>query len=218
MDLNFLFETGRTACAETVGDTMGAIRKVKREIRVVGFDDGTFPPAAKSRGERTILVGVVMKGSQEVVGVLSRWITVDGADATDAMIDAVNASRFKDLRVILLKGITYGGFNVIDVRRLHDETGLPVVVVVRKKPDVAAMKTALREHFRDAESRISLIENAPKLVELLPEKLYIQAVGVDEGTAADIVRVSTKTGLTPEALRLAHMVASAVMTGESTKE
>jgi len=194
------------------------IRKVKPQIRVVGFDDGTFSFSSKLNRERTILIGVVMRGSQEVVGVLSRWITVDGTDATDAMIDAVNSSRFKDLRVILLKGITYGGFNVIDIERLHAETGLPVVVVVRKRPDMGAMENALRKHFSDAEERIELLRKAPPLVEILQGKLYVQAVGVDGRTAEEIVRVTTKTGLTPEALRLAHMVASAVMTGESTRE
>ena len=194
------------------------IRKVKPQIRVVGFDDGTFSFSSKLGREKTILTGVVMKGSQEVVGVLSRWIIVDGRDATDAMIDAVLSSRFKDLRVILLRGITYGGFNVVDVERLYRGTGLPVVVVVRKKPDLKAMETALRKHFPDAEERIELLRKAPPLAELLPGKLYIQAAGVDERTAEEIVRVTTKTGLIPEPLRLAHMIASAVMTGESTRE
>ena len=194
------------------------IRKVKPQIRVVGFDDGTFSFSSKLGREKTILTGVVMKGSQEVVGVLSRWITVDGRDATDAMIDAVLNSRFKDLRVILLRGITYGGFNVVDVERLYRGTGLPVVVVVRKKPDLKAMETALRKHFPDAEERIELLRKAPPLAELLPGKLYIQAAGVDERTAEEVDRVTTKTGLIPEPLRLAHMIASAVMTGESTRE
>ena len=194
------------------------IRKVKPQIRVVGFDDGTFSFPSKLNREKTILIGVVMKGAQEVVGVLSRWATVDGTDATDAIIDAALGSRFKDLRVIMLKGITYAGFNVVDVERLHRETGLPVVVVVRKKPDLEAMENALRKHFPDAEERIKLLRKAPSLVELLPGKLYLQAVGVDDKTAAEIVRVTTKTGLTPEPLRLAHMIASAVMTGESTRE
>lgn len=194
------------------------IRKVKRQIRVVGFDDGTFSFSSKLNREKTILIGVVMKGSQEVVGVLSRWITVDGNDATDAITDAVLSSRFKDLRVILLKGITYAGFNVVDVGRLHRETGLPVVVVVRKKPDMEAMESALRKHFPDAEERLRLLKKAPPLVEMIPEKLYFQAAGVDEKTAVEVIRTTTRTGLTPEPLRLAHMIASAVMTGESTRE
>ena len=194
------------------------IRKVKPEIRVVGFDDGTFSFSQKLSREKTLLVGVVMKGSGEVVGVLSRWITVDGTDATDAMIDAVLNSRFKDLRVILLKGITYAGFNVVDVERLNRETGLPVLVVVRKRPNLEAMEVALRKHFDDAEGRIELLRKAPQLVELIPGKLYVQFLGIDERTAAEIVRTTTKTGLIPEPLRLAHMIASAIMTGESTKE
>jgi len=194
------------------------IRKVKPGIRVVGFDDGTFSFSSKMKGEKTILIGIVMKGSQEVVGVLSRWITVDGNDATDAMIDAVRASRFKDLRVILLKGITYAGFNIVDLERLHSETGLPVIVVVRKRPNLKSMELALRKHFRDAEDRISLLRKAPPMVELIPGRLYLQAIGVDSQTAAEVVKTTTRTGLLPEALRLAHMVASAVMTGESTRE
>ncbi|ASJ10535.1 hypothetical protein A3L12_04090 [Thermococcus sp. P6] len=194
------------------------IRKVKPEIRTVGFDDGTFSFSSKLRGEKTILIGVVMKGSREVVGVLSRWITVDGRDATDRIIEAVKYSRFRDLRVILLKGITYAGFNVVDLERLHSETGLPVVVVVRKRPNIGAMERALRKHFRDAGERIALLKKAPPLIELLPERLYIQAVGIETGKASEVVRTTTRTGLIPEPLRLAHMIASAVMTGESTKE
>ncbi|MBP1911388.1 endonuclease dU [Thermococcus stetteri] len=194
------------------------IRKVKPQIRVVGFDDGAFSFSSKLKHEKTILIGVVMKGSLEVVGVLARWITVDGRDATEAMIDAVNSSRFKDLRVILLKGITYAGFNIVDLERLHRETNLPVVVVIRKRPDVLSMEDALRKHFQDAEERITLLRKAPSLVELIPEKLYFQAVGLDEKTAAEVIRVTTRTGFIPEPLRLAHMIASAVMTGESRRE
>jgi len=192
------------------------IRRVKPEIRVVGFDDGTFSPSSKL--ERTVLFGVVMKGSKEVVGAVSRWITVDGTDVTEKLIDAVNNSRFRDLRVVMLKGITYGGFNVVDLERLHSETGLPVIVVVRKRPDLKAMELALRKHFPDWRERVELLRKAPPIHELIPGKLYLQALGVDGKTAAEIVGVTKKTGLIPEPLRLAHIMASAFMTGESTRE
>lgn len=194
------------------------IRKVKPEIRVVGFDDGTFSFSSKLEREKTILFGVVMKGSKEVVGAVSRWITVDGTDATEKLIDAVVNSRFKDLRVILLKGITYGGFNMVDLEALHRETGLPVIVVVRKRPDLKAMELALRKHFPDWEGRAELLRKAPPLLEMIPGKLYVQAVGLEPETAFEVIKTTTRTGLIPEPLRLAHIVASAVMTGESTRE
>ncbi len=191
------------------------IRKVKNQIRVVGFDDGTF--RFKGRG-RTILIGVVMKGSQDVVGVLSRWITVDGRDATDKMIDAILSSRFEDLRVIMLKGITYAGFNIVDIQRLSRETGLPVVVVIRKKPDQKAMEDALRKHFPDWRERIELLKKAGEIFEMIPGRLYYQAVNIPPEQAEEIIKITQKSSLIPEPLRLAHMIASAVMTWESKRE
>ncbi|AIF68760.1 hypothetical protein PAP_01605 [Palaeococcus pacificus DY20341] len=189
--------------------------KIKPQIRVIGFDDGTF--RFKGRG-RTILVGVVMKGNKDVLGVLTRWIDVDGKDATDKMIDAINNSRFKDLRVIMLKGITYAGFNIVDIQRLSEETGLPVIVVIRKRPDLKAMESALRKHFSDADERIELLKKAGEVRVLIEGKLYYQTFNMDYGQAEEVIKVTQKSSLIPEPLRLAHMVASAVMCGESRRE
>jgi len=194
------------------------IRKIKPQIRVIGFDDGTFSFKSKIKRDKTILVGVIMKGSQDVVGVVTRWIEVDGRDATEKMIEAINSSRFKDLRVIMLKGITYAGFNVVDVEELSRETRLPVIIVIRKRPDLQAMEKALKKHFSDAEERISLLHKAGKIKELIPGKLYYQAIGVSYDQTEEIIRLTQKSSLIPEPLRLAHMIASAVMSGESKKE
>ncbi len=194
------------------------IRKIKPQIRVIGFDDGTFSFKSKIKRDKTILVGVIMKGSQGVVGVVTRWIEVDGRDATEKMIEAINSSRFKDLRIIMLKGITYAGFNVVDVEELSRETRLPVIIVIRKRPDLQAMEKALKKHFSDAEERISLLHKAGKINELIPGKLYYQAIGVSYDQAEEIIRLTQKSSLIPEPLRLAHMIASAVMSGESKKE
>ena len=35
----------------------------------------------------------------------------------------------------MLDGITYGGFNVVDIEELYRETGLPVIVIMRSCPD-----------------------------------------------------------------------------------
>lgn len=194
------------------------IRKVKPQIRVIGFDDGTFSFKSKLRKGRTILVGVVMKGSQDVVGVVTRWIEIDGKDSTEKMIDAINNSRFKDLRVIMLKGITYAGFNVVDVEKLSKETGLPVITVIRKKPDLKAMEDALRKHFADADERIALLRKAGEIRELIPGKVFYQAYGLLPQQAEEIINLTQKSSLIPEPLRLAHMIASAVITGESKRE
>jgi hypothetical protein len=189
--------------------------KIKPQIRVIGFDDGTFRFKGK---DKTILVGVVMKGGSDVLGVVTRWIEIDGKDATDKMIDSINKSRFKDLRVIMLKGITYAGFNIVNVKRLSEETELPVIIVIRKKPDIQAMKKALINHFDDAEERIKLLNEAGEIRELIPGKLYYQTVNLENEEAEEIIKITQRNSLIPEPLRLAHIIASAVMTGESKRE
>lgn len=189
--------------------------KIKPQIRVIGFDDGTFHFEGE---DKTILVGVVMKGGSDVLGVVTRWIEIDGKDATDKMIDSINKSRFKDLRIIMLKGITYAGFNIVNVERLSEETELPVIIVIRKKPDLNAMENALRRHFSDAEERIELLRKSGEIRELIPGKLFYQAYGIEPRVTEEIIRITRRSSLIPEPLRLAHIIASAVMSGESKRE
>ena len=64
-------------------------------------------------------------------GVISTHITIDGNDATDSLIEMVNKSRHQDqLGVIMLDGITFGGFNIVDIKKVFQETGVPVIVIM----------------------------------------------------------------------------------------
>jgi len=107
------------------------MRSVKREIRIVGFDDGPFIPRTKGR---VPVVGVVFRGGDYLDGAFKTEVSIDGMDATKILIKLLNKSRHKkQLRIIMLKGITFGGFNMVDISSLYDKTGLPVIVVNRRK-------------------------------------------------------------------------------------
>ena len=47
-----------------------------------------------------------------------------------------------------MQGIAFAGFNVVDVHTLHCALGLPVLVVARRRPDLAAIRRALVNHVR----------------------------------------------------------------------
>jgi hypothetical protein len=106
----------------------------------------------------------------------------------------------------------------VNVKRLSEETELPVIIVIRKKPDIQAMKKALINHFDDAEERIKLLNEAGEIRELIPGKLYYQTVNLENEEAEEIIKITQRNSLIPEPLRLAHIIASAVMTGESKRE
>ena len=90
---------------------------VKKEIRVIGIDDGPFN---KFMDNQVLVVGVVMRGGLYVDGVLSAKSKVDGNDATNKIIKMINKCKFKtQLQCIFLSGIAVAGFNIIDVKKLN---------------------------------------------------------------------------------------------------
>ncbi|MBL7169508.1 MAG: DUF99 family protein [Candidatus Aenigmarchaeota archaeon] len=191
------------------------MRSVKKEIRILGFDDGPFKP--KSR-EKVLVVGVVYRGGEFFDGVIRTWVRGDGLDATDNIAEAVNKSRHKEeLRVLMFKGVTIGGFNIIDIKKLHKKTNLPIIIVARKKPNMEKIKKALK-NFDDYEQRWKLIKNAGKIYKTEIKKnksLYYQFIGLEKNEVEKIIRVSCTRSLIPEPLRISHLIASAMVKGES---
>ena len=54
---------------------------IKREIRILGWDDGPFPKGKKGK---TILVGTIFRGASFMDGILKTDIEIDGTDATES--------------------------------------------------------------------------------------------------------------------------------------
>ena len=189
--------------------------KIKREIRIVGFDDGPFVPRTKGKA---IIVGVVFRGGDFLDGVLKTEVEIDGMDATKKLINLINNSRHKpQLRVIMLNGITVAGFNLIDIKGLYGQTSLPVIVVNRRKPNLKKIEGALK-HFKDFEDRWNCIKNAGRIYRMKIEKnkyLYYQFKGLKRNEVEKIIRLSCTRSLIPEPLRVAHLIASAMIKGES---
>jgi len=188
-------------------------RKIKQEIRILGIDDAPFPPHTQNK---VMLIGTVFRGGTWLDGVLRTYISGDGNDSTAEIINMVNNTRHKDqIGVIMLDGITFGGFNVVNVREIFEKTGIPVIVIMRKFPDFDKIKRALLR-FEDHEKRWNYILNAGKVYKIQnKEPIYIQICGIDLEDAEEIVSLSTTRSAIPEPIRAAHLIAAGVETGES---
>jgi endonuclease V-like protein UPF0215 family len=188
-----------------------SFRVIKPEIRVLGVDDGAFIPHVKGQ---VPVIGVVFRGGYWLEGVLHTKVAVDGFDATDRISSMITgSSHYKQLRVIMLNGITFAGFNIVDVNALHAATELPVITVTREKPDLAEIHNALR-NLPNSEERWEAILNAGEPVEVSTRdakaKVYMQTAGVSKEDAQKILRLTSTRSNIPEALRVAHLVASGI--------
>jgi endonuclease V-like protein UPF0215 family len=188
-------------------------RKIKPEIRILGIDDAPFPPHTKNK---VMLIGTVFRGGIWLDGVLRTYITGDGEDSTEKIIQMVNKTRHKDqIGVIMLDGITFGGFNLANIKEIFEKTGIPVIVIMRKFPDFEKIKKALK-HFVDHEKRWNSILDAGTVHKIEnKEPIYIQISGIDLEDAMEIVKLSTTRSAIPEPIRVAHLIAAGVETGES---
>ena len=186
------------------------LKTIKPEIRIVGWDDAPFT----FRDKHTILIGVVCRGGIQIDGVIATKIKVDGKDATEKIADAVNESKHKEqLRIIMLDGITFGGFNVVDINALYEKTGLPVIVIIREKPNMHNIRKSLMK-FTDAEERWKIIKKAGEIrkyevrnrVLKGRKMLYYQTAGIDRYTSEKIINLTSLNSVVPEPLRVAHLI------------
>ncbi len=188
-----------------------SFRVIKPEIRVLGVDDGPFIPHVKGQ---VPVIGVVFRGGYWLDGVMRTEIEVDGFDATDKIVSMVTgSSHYKQLRVIMLNGVTFGGFNIVDVTALNAETKLPVITVTREKPGFADIHKAL-QNLPDSEKRWEAILSAGEPVEVSTRsakaKVYVQTTGISKEDAQKILRLTSTRSNIPEALRVAHLIASGI--------
>lgn len=175
--------------------------------RFVGFDDSF-------RCSKAYIVGCITAGSY-VEGFLIDEIEVDGLDVTEKIVELVNSSKFKiQLKCIFLDGITFAGFNIADIEEIYSRTGIPVVVVMRKIPNFEDIYRALK-NLDSFEERLKLIEKAGEIYKI--EGLFVQLVGCSLDEARMFIRASRLKGKIPESLRIAHLVASALIHRESKR-
>lgn len=187
----------------------------KPEIRILGIDDSPL------LSDRILVVGALMRGCGWLDGVLQTYVDRDGVDGNERIAALINGSKHcGQIRIVMLNGITFGGFNVVDLEELHQATKLPVIAVMRRVPDLESIRAAL-DNLPDPEHRYQAILNAGPITEVNTpwrgHPVYIQCKGIDKADAAKIVADCAVHSRIPEPLRVAHLIATGIVLGESSK-
>ena len=178
--------------------------------RIVGIDDGPF--GAKP-GSRVPVIGVLMRGGQRVEGVMTTHVVRDGMRATSTLIRMLTSGRLANqAQAIVLDGIAVGGFNVIDLPALATALSVPAVAVMRKRPNLVAVRRAL-ERTRHASRRWETMQRAGPIHE--GEGVFFQVAGGSPGLARRVLSLASPYESYPEALRIAHFIGGAMVQGSS---
>jgi endonuclease V-like protein UPF0215 family len=187
--------------------------KIKPQIRILGIDDGSL------YGQNILLVGVVFRGGFWIDGLLSCYIERDGTDATDKIITMVLNSKHEDLRVIMTDGVTFAGFNTIDIKKIAEKTALGVIPVMRKMPDFEKIEKALT-NFPDKKERWQCIQRAGPISCATVHRgvIYYQYAGLTKEEAEKVIALTCMHSQLPEPVRVAHIIATGVVRGEASRK
>lgn len=188
-------------------------RIIRREIRIIGWDDTRHTRRTKT----VLLIGTVFRGGQFLDGMLSTRVQKDGLDSTDKIAQSVMKSRHYDqLSIIMLDGITFGGFNIVDIRKLNRLTKLPVIAIQRRRPDMKAFRDAIKKVFPDWRKRIAIVKRTGEVKEFKKngKLFYYQNAGISKEQCEQVLDVCTLRGNVPEPIRVAHLIAGG-LSGES---
>jgi len=182
---------------------------MRREVRIIGIDDGPF---FKFRKGRVLVLGTIFRGGKSMDGLVTTTAKVDGADSTNNIAKMINKSKFKSqIRCIMLDGVTVGGFNVVDLPKLNKLTKIPIIAVIRRNPDVPHILKTLRNLGMSKKAKI--IEQLPKPKKV--GKVYIQHIGLTLTKAREFMKLATTNSYIPEPIRIAHIIAAGIIKGES---
>ena len=176
---------------------------------VLGIDDATF--RLKKGKAYTFLIGVICQGTR-LVKVEKRKIKIDGKDATKRIIDLINKNK-KHIQYVCTHTITFGGFNLMDMKKVYKITQKPIIAITEREVDLDSVKKALIHKFpKTYKMKIKNIFNAGNLYESKIETaagfstIYFHKIGIDLIEAQEVLEKCCIDSKLPEAVRMAHLI------------
>ncbi len=182
-------------------------KEIKKGVRTLAV------ASAPVKGKRsTLAIGVVQK-EYSVEGVLSTRIEVDGDDASAKIAKMLSRSRFaQQVKIIALDGAAIAGLNIVDPDYLKGRLGVHLLFITRHKPRSSALKRAIiafgKEKGKSIAHKLKAHSELNSLYGFFFEGFYI-VTDLSESHAKLVAESAIS------ALRLAHIIARGVATGES---
>ncbi|MEM4717902.1 MAG: DUF99 family protein [Desulfurococcaceae archaeon] len=178
-------------------------------LLIEAYDDGFFPVHCKGGRCGTFIAGV-RADKIKVEKVAWTIVKVDLNKTIDAII---NLSDLLNGDIIILDGITYAGFDVVDPVKLSRSTSKGVIVIQQYSLNLDRIKEALIKHFADWERRFQVINNVYRDMKYYSTPwrvIKIYTVSVDKETVDKVLKSTLIYSPIPEPLRIADKIASSL--------
>ena len=163
--------------------------------------------------KKSVLSGIVMSTNLVIDGFVFGHSTVGGDDATDAILAMYEKLDRVDVSFLLISGIVISLYNIVDVKRISEKIGLPVIGVTYEES--AGIEDAIKHHFPESYGAIlaeySKLGSREKITLHTSHNLYIRNEGCTTLEAKQLLDKTTLQGSIPEPLRIAQLLANTLL-------
>ena len=163
--------------------------------------------------KKSVLSGIVMSTDLIIDGFVMGHSTVGGDDATDAILEMHKRLDRPDVSFLLISGIVISLYNIVDLKRISEETELPVIGVTYEESD--GIKDAINHHFPDSYKsklvKYSKLGPREKITLHTSHNLYIRNEGCTILEVKQLLDKITLQGSVPEPLRIGQLLANTLL-------
>ena len=163
--------------------------------------------------KKSVLSGIVMSTDLIIDGFVFGHSTVGGDDATDTILSMYEELDRPDVSFLLISGIVISLYNIVDVKRISEKIGLPIIGVTYQES--SGIDDAIKYHFPESyESKLaeySKLGTREKITLHTSHNLYIRNEGCTVLEAKQLLDKMTLQGSIPEPLKIAQLLANTLL-------
>ena len=167
----------------------------------------------RQNSKKSILAGVVMRRDFVIDGFVFGGATVDGDDATDAILHMYEDLRRPDIRYVLISGLIISLYNVIDIKKIHKSLKIPIIGLTYN--DSKGIEDSIKQHFPDSyESKIKnyqKLDIRKKITLHTSSDVFVRKEGCTLHDVQYLLNELTLQGSFPEPIRVAQLLAKTLL-------
>ena len=167
----------------------------------------------RQNSSKSVLAGVVMRRDFVIDGFVFGSATLEGNDATGAILKMYDDLKRPDISYVLISGLIISMYNIIDIKKLSETLQIPTIGV--SYHDSSGIKDSLKHYFPNSfESKINEYEKLgqrEKITLNTTHDVYVRKEGCTLNEVKHLLDDLTLHGSIPEPIRVSQLLAKTLL-------
>ncbi|KAF6244653.1 DUF99 family protein [Nitrosopumilus sp. b2] len=167
----------------------------------------------KQNSRKSVFSGIVMRRDFVIDGFVFGSATLEGDDATDAILKMYYDLNRSDISYVLISGLIVSMYNIIDIKKLFDILKIPLIGVSYHDSD--GIEDSIKHHFPNSfESKLNKYAKLGKRKKITLSTSYDVFVRKEGCTLNDVKHLLndlTLYGTVPEPIRVSQLLAKTLL-------